>query len=264
MNLSIKLMRDRILDRKERLKRSSIKQMIINNYLNDNPYDRSIYKYFHIKSALENKICFDGIWEVTRDGFETRTNFGYDYDNEEITFIRHRIVKKGNHYNTNGTDLAKRHLEENREYLDQLLKVQRIIDSYYEMYKEGIEEELSKKDEKREKHLIDSSVEYDIKSIKKYILRYGDMGIALLTKWLNKLNDPNRSLDELLEEYLSDVNNAIIYYEAKQDEMYLDGVKSGINFERELLKRLVQYSPRAKKLESLYIIKKQRERGLKK
>jgi hypothetical protein len=262
MNLSIKLMRDRILNRKDRIRRTSIKQMIINNYLNDNPYDRSIYKYFHIKHALENKICSDDIWEVTKDGFEARTNFGYDYDNEEITFIRHRIVKKGNHYNTNGTDLANRHLEGNREYLDQLLKVQRIIDSYYEMYKEGIEKELAKEDKAREKRLIESSVAYDIKRTKKFILRYGDMGIALLTKWLNKLNDPNRTIEELLEEYLSDTNNAKIYYEAKGDKLYLEGKELGLEFEKELSKELEKYSPRGAKLKFAYLRKISHEKGV--
>ena len=262
MSIVSEFLKDQRLDRQERIKRREIKQMILNNCRNDDPQDRSINRYFHMRNDIVKQICSDNYWEETREGFETRTDFAFDYDNVEIVFVRHQIIKQGDQYTTNGSELAERHLQENEERLASLNKLDRIIYSYYEQYKEGIDEGL-KQVRTLDERTINGSVNFDLNDTNRYILRYGKIGLNLLIKWLNKLNDPHRSLEELLEEFLKDINDAKVYYESVQDHSYLEAVNSGRIFEKEMLRIMDLYSPRASKLYSLYLTKIRHEKGIK-
>ncbi len=261
MSLSSDLFKNQRLDREERIKKGEIKQMILNNYLNENRDEHYIYRLFNMRTELQEQICSNHYWEETREGFETRTDFAYDPDLVEITFVSHRIIKQDGEYTSDGTELSERHLKANRKALASLIKTDRIIDSYYKLYQEGIDRDL-KNVRTLSERTIDGAVNYDLRSIDTFLLTYRRIGLDLLIKWLNKLTEPNQSLDDLLEEFLNDVNNAVIIFETGQDSTYLDAVNKGKSLEKELMDIMDLYLPRAFKLHVLYNTKKRKLRGV--
>ncbi len=253
MSATNKLIKDKLANQRKQAEEDITYQTIIEQYLKEHPEDYSIYRYFKARKAFEDRIRFGGRWEKTKDGFESRTNFQYNYDANEITFDTNRIIIKGTEVHTNGTVIANRHVSEHKQDLESLIKVHTLINGLIARYKEEIDKRVSlyKKRDNHSKNLTEA-IYHETRHTKDFITRYGDMGIVQLIKWLNRLNDQNATLEELAEEFHRDINNAMIYFETGNHKGYQDGKTAGLKYEHTLLRVIERYSPRGKYLRDLY------------
>ena len=167
------------------------------------------------------------------------------FDTDKIGLLDNTIV-------TSGTD-AFHHVNRFRDELEALIKIEGLINSYYLQHKEEIDERV--KAELKRNSSFKKNIRFGIydenKHTKDYLNRYGDHGKRLLIKWLNRLNTTT-PIEELVEEFARDINNALTFFEITEDEGYKEGLKLGISFEGMLLKVIERYSARGEYFMSLY------------
>ncbi len=251
MSFTTRYIKERIANKKDLLTEQITDRLIIEYYLKDHPEDKSIYDILKSKEILIKRICNGSIWERTRNGFQRRKNYELD-EYDEITFDTDKIGLLDNTIVTSGTD-AFYHVNKFRDELEALIKVEGLINSYYLQHKEEIDERV--KAELKRNSSFKKNIRFGIydenKHTKDYLNRYGDHGKRLLIKWLNKLNTTT-PIEELVEEFTRDVNNALSFFEITEDEGYKEGLKMGISFEGMLLKVIERYSARGEYFMSLY------------
>ena len=206
----------------------------------------TILEKYRMKEDLENKISCNHTWEITKDGFENRSNYGYDEENQEITFERNIIYVNEKNCFTNNTNIAKAHFYNNRFWLSLLREINEEINQTVKQFEGIIKEQLKeiKEDDYYSEQHINESVYYADLFVKSFIADYGKLGRELLIKWLNRLNDSSKSYEELADEYLKDMNNAKIYFESYNHQKYLMGIEHGVKFDYILLRVIEKYSPR--------------------
>ena len=250
MSFTTRYIKERIANKKDLLSEQVKAHLITEYYFKDHPNDRSIYNVFKTRDALVQKISNGCIWERTKNGFVSRRNFALD-SLGEITFDVDKIVLSGNTIMTNGNN-AFMHVNKFHDDLDNLMKVEGLIASYYEQHKDEIDQRL-KAELKKNKGTknITYGVYDEAKHTKEYLIRYGDHGRKLLIKWLNRLNTTT-PIEELIAEFNRDVNNAITFFEIIEDEGFKKGVSMGISFEGMLLKVIERYSPRGELFMAMY------------
>ncbi len=210
--------------------------------------DFTISEKYRTKKFLEDKICCGHTWEITRDGFENRSNYSYDKDEQEITFDRNIIYVKEEKCFTNDTYLANAHLYNCKSWFSLLIEINEEINQTIKPYERIIKEELKVVDNDSyysEQHISDS-VYYSDLFVKHFISDYGKLGRQLLIKWLNRLNDSSISDEELADEYLNDMNNAKIYFESCNHQKYLREMEKSVKFDYILLRVIEKYSPRGR------------------
>ena len=216
--------------------------------------DPMILHEWRTKEYLKDKICYRNIWEQTKEGFENRSNYSYNQDNQEITFERNIIYINNNNCSTNGTFIANAHLYNCKSWFSLLIDINKEINQTVKPFKGIIKEQLEdiNKDYYYKDEHIKESIYYSDMFVKHFISDYGKIGRQLLIKWLNRLNDSSVSDEELADEYINDMSNAKIYFESCNHQKYLRETKRGIKFDYILLRVIEKYSPRGRYFGNTY------------
>lgn len=210
--------------------------------------DRSYNKYFHSREMLRDRICSSSRWEVTAYGFANRSDFRYDEEHKEITYTNNQIMKKGDGYITNGTKIANDHARKCREDLKALLKLEALIDRLYLEHKDEIDTKLAEHDKFKGIFVrpLNGPVDDEKKRLDDFIKSYGNVGLELLIKWLNRLNEPSINIKTLVREYINDVNVAKEYFVTTNNEAYRNSITYNRPFEGLVLSIISTYHPRGR------------------
>ncbi len=231
-----------------------IRMGIIHEHLDESPHDISIYKYFDQHRILAKAICIDNRWEPSYNGFVTRTNFKYDEEAKEITFDTHKITKHGNSYFHDGSNEAIERLTTHKGDFEVLAGLDEIIARYYHMYQDKVDAGVEKGMQFigiMHPNLFEIRLDFAKNHNEMFFMYFGNIGIELLVRWLNKLNEPF-NIETLVEEFKNDVDKAQENLELSEDPEYLNSKRMHINFTRVLLGVINRYSPRGKELSSTY------------
>lgn len=255
MASSIRLIKDRMANKKALFKKESIEKVLINLLKS-----KTLIDYLNIKRAIIEQICSNNTWEQTKDGFETRTDFKYDEKEKDISFTRHIITLKDGIVKSNGTPLAEQHLTTYQKQLETLIKIDEYFNKCYASNQAEVDKMLGSSTSSKKKNLSEE-IYYENRHTNNYLNNYGSIGKDLLLKWLNKLSEQDLSIEELTEEFINDINNIKAYFEITKNQQYLRLEKNGISFEYTLLKVIKRYSPRGTKLSEEYT-KRLEKRGL--
>lgn len=242
--------RSKELDKREMSKQDRIYKVLAGNCL-DGKLDEYFPNFnFSIgrKEQIEYNIKSSYGWERTSNGFEYRNNFRFDESGKEILFDRYFVTKSKDKFESDGSEISYDFLKKNSRILKSLIKIYQIYDILSQQFESDIKQELDVM-EKRwklhgENYRIDENVLAKLSHTNRYFIIYGELGKRILIKWLNELSDPQKSMDELLEKFINDINDANAYFNEHLDEEYLKNYK----FEYVLLNELMQYSPRGEVL----------------
>ena len=211
-------------------------------------FDFSISKKEQIEYSVQS-VCG---WERTSNGFEYRNNFRFDPSGKDIFFDRYFVTRSNDKFESDGTTISENFIKNNSKVLESLAKMHQLYDALSQRFESDIKHELDVMEKNWQFHggnfRIDEKAYSDIRHTNMYLNIYGNLGKKMLIKWLNKLSDTQKSMDELLVEFNNDVNDANIYFKEHIDEKYFKSYK----FEYVLLIELMQYSPRGKILRWMY------------
>ena len=207
-----------------------------NLYLKEFPDGYANLACFSQKSQMEKMFQEQYGWERTVNGFEKRTDFEIDETNaNEISFITHTISKVDGKYVALGNSkLAKKFILEHLEDFNDLVCVEAEIDSFYHRYIASINLELSKELERR--LLLEDDMEYVryyVRHIHDFANKFGDKGMKMLVRWLNRLTD-DEDIDSLITEFLSDVENMAIWLNVYYEDNPFECVKIGPYLAKEI------------------------------
>lgn len=254
MSSSTDLFKNKFENKKSKKEDYIIYKMLFNGCYKLHLFNPMILHDWRTIEYLKDKICYRNVWEETKDGFENRSNYSYDKDEQEITFDRNIIYLKEGKCFTNNTNLANAHLYNCKSWFSLLIEINEEINQTIKPYEGIIKEELKVVDNDSyylEQHISDS-VYYSDLFVKHFISDYGKLGRQLLIKWLNRLNDSSISDEELADEYLNDMNNAKIYFESCNHQKYLREMERGVKFDYILLRVIEKYSPRGRYFGNTY------------
>ena len=256
MSVLQELMKEKRETRLENTRDRHIYFGIVHAYLDEHPNDLSIYDCFRQQNALANIVSNDHRWEPFYGGFLTRTNFAYDEETKEITFDEHRITKaKDGSYVPDQSKLSIEHVNNHIGDFTALAKVDEIIARYYERYSNKIDDGLNKSMNffrNFREHELELQTYYANEHNKLFFNYYGIIGRELLIKWLNRLNDPNATIEELATEFRNDVATAELYLEAQEFPGYKKAKAHHLEMSSVLFRVLDRYSPRASHLKNAY------------
>ena len=204
------------------------------------------------KEQIEYNIKSSYGWERTSNGFEYRNNFHLAENGKDIVFDRYFITKSDDEFESDESKISDNFLKDHSRILKSLMKIYQVYDVLSQKFESDIKQELDVI-EKRWKLLggnyrIEESVLSKLRHTNTYFFIYGELGKRLLIKWLNELSDTQKSMDELLEKFINDINDANAYFNEHLDEKYLKNYK----FEYVLLNELKHYSPRGEVLRWMY------------
>lgn len=233
----------------EQRKDRYIRTGIIQAYLDENPHDLSIYRCFNYQRELTSVICDEHYWEPIATGFVYRDNFKYDPVNFEITFDSHRIQKaKDGWYTPDLSEVSRSYFNEHFGDFTALSKADEIIAKYHSKYQKRVDKGLDIAMEffnTFRPDLLDQQIHLANSQNEMFLLYYGEVGINLLVKWLNRLND-DIYIENLITEFKMDIKLAKTHMETL-DNHYYNNIKSvPIEFENRLLRMIERYSPRGK------------------
>ena len=247
--------RGRELDKMEISKQDRIYMVLAGKCL-DGKLDECLPNFnFSIskKEQIEYSIQSLYGWERTSNGFEFRSNFRLAENGKDIVFDRYFIIKSDDKFESDGSEISDTFIKDNSEILEQLMKIYQVYDALSQQFESDIKQELDVMEKRWEFHggnsrIIDEKTYLNLRHTNMYFYIYGELGKRILIKWLNELSDTQKSIDELLEKFTNDINDANTYFNEHLDEKYLKNYK----FEYVLLMELMQYSPRGKVLRGMY------------
>ena len=238
----------------EQNKERYIRMSITNAYLDEHPHDHSINRVFHAQRKSVDEICEDHLWEPSSDGFVSRSNFRFDLSTFEITFDTHKITKQDGEYTPDESPVALERWSSHIKEFSTLAALDDIIAEYHSKYQKRVDDGLdiamnfynTFRPDRLEKRI---AIE---KSLDEYFLRYyGEVGISLLVRWLNKLNEPSE-VESFLDQFKKEVNDAIEYMESTNNPNYLRSVKHKHDFATDLLRAIARYSRRGRDFSQAY------------
>ena len=250
----------------DRIRNKYIKMGVTKAYMEEHPYDSSIFNYFRQKRLLTEAICIDNRWEPTYNGFVTRTNYRFDHVDGEIKYDTHRITKQGEEYVPDHTEEALVLFINNKGNLKALAKAEEKITKYYERYKEKVDDSLDigmKYFSTFTPDLLEKKLPIAERDNNMFYELFGDIGIYFLIKWLNRLNAPY-TIEKLVEEFIVDINKAQEFLEIREDPNYLRSKRCNIDFIKCFFRVLERYSPRGESLRKAYKKVLEEQKGLKK
>lgn len=224
-------------------------------YADDYGHDFSIYECFRNHRLILEKILADHCWEPAADGFVTRTNFRYDQDSNEIIFDTHKITKEGDKYVPDLTRPAIEKIVSQKKDFIALAEADKAIAKLYSRYQTRVDDGLERVIEffrNFPPYQVEPQIEYAKNHNQLFFDSYGQVGISLLIRWLNKLSNPFSNTTNLLEEFTKEVNGTKSYLEVKEDPNYLRSKSNHLEFEDVLLRVIERYSPKGEYLSSSY------------
>lgn len=211
-------------------------------------FDFSISK----KEQIEYSVQSIYGWERTSNGFEYRNNFHFDESGKDIFFDRYFITRSNDKFESDGTIISESFIKNNSGFLRSLLEIYQVYDVLSQQFESDIKHELDRMERNWQflggNFRIDEKAYSYTRHTNMYLNIYGELGKKMLIKWLNELSDTQKSIDELLEEFNNDINDANIYFKEYINKKNLKNYK----FEYVLLIELMQYSPRGKVLRWMY------------
>mgnify|MGYP003571428225 CR=1 FL=1 len=249
MSFTQNFFENKSLDNRKLWVERQIEYLIANTYLKENPDDYLVSNLLS-KKDLEYDIQYLYGWERTPNGFEYRCNFQFDEESQNIVFDRNIIIKSNDGFVSDGSKNSDLFIREHAKELETLKNTYKIFDKLYLHY----ESTLNKEIESLKRHMQMGEFRiHDVAYSKnnhahKFLQIYGELGQKLLIKWLNKLNDTEKSMDILLEEFANDIDKANKYFEYNLDEKYLRIFK----FEYALLQELENFSTRGRYFKLAY------------
>ena len=238
----------------EHTKDRYIRTGIINAHLDNHPHDYSIYRVFSTQRKLVDEICKDHLWEPSYDGFVSRSNYKFDLSSFEITFDTHKITKQGDKYIPDKSPEALERWSSHIKEFNTLSAADDLIETYYSRYQKRVDEGLDiamKFFNTFQPDRLETRIAVERRLNESFISFYGEVGINLLVRWLNKLNEPYE-VESILEQFKKEVNDAIEYMESMRNSNYLRSIKYNHDFTTELLRAIERYSPRGRYLRDAY------------
>jgi len=238
---------------------------IIQYYLNEHSNDYSIYDLLEKRKGISETICSDGRWKPFIKGYLTRTDYRYDENSKEIVFTTNRIVKNEGYYVSDGSNISKRQLDiYGKEFLT-LSQLDVLTFKYYYKNKEKIDENLNSTNayDRTKEDIIINEINEKKELVDLYFNSYGDIGKNILVKWLNRLNELDTNIDELLSEFNNDVKLAKTSLNSIDNINYSNIRKKHIELEDMLLDILAIYSIRGEQFRREYKQKLSQQRLLK-
>ena len=231
-----------------------INDEIVSIYLKEHEGDRSINKYFHARNMLRERICANSRWEVTSFGFENRSDFSYNEETKEITYTSNRIMKRGDGFITNGTKIADDHERKCKEDLKALLKAEELINKLYLEHQEEIDKKLREHDKFNGVFVrpLNGPVNDEKKRIEDFIKDYGEIGLGVLIKWLNRLNEPSTNIKTLVKDFINDITTAKEYFVVTDNQAYRNSIIYSRPFEGLIMSLLSTYHPRGRVFNDTY------------
>ena len=243
--------------RKQALSDRDFDETLIYNFLEPYPEKQIEYKkQYLLRKQLSEAICENHTWEETLYGYELRTDYSYSEEEQDLTFKKHIIFVRGINFGTNGTDIAEAHLRKHQQELALLPDIDKqteqykvtFLDQYDPQWKKR---ELGRKITNASYHLL-TRISNEQRELANYIYLFGNTGKVLLVKWLNRLTDPDASLEELLEEFINDTNIAKETFAIEEDVCEPEEKEFYQSYEGYLLKLLEIHSPKGKYLSKAY------------
>ena len=247
--------------RKQALSDRDFDETLIYNFLESSPEKQLEYKkQYQLRKQLNEAICENHTWEETLYGYELRTDYNYSEEEQDLTFKKHIIFVRGINFGTNGTDIAEAHLRKHQQELALLPDIDKLTEQYkiafFDQYDpEWKRREVERKITNSQYHLL-SRISYEQRELANYIYLFGNTGKVLLVKWLNRLTDPNATLEELLEELINDINIAKERFALEEDPEKTEYYQEYAGY---LLKLLEIHSPKGKYLSKAYYKAKNKE-----
>ena len=123
MSNSTDLFKNKFENKKSKQEDYITYKMLFNGCYNLHLFNPTILHDWRTMEYLKDKICYRNVWEETKDGFENRSNYNYDEDNQEITFDRNIIYVNEGEFFTNDTNLANAHLYNCKSWLSLLIEI---------------------------------------------------------------------------------------------------------------------------------------------
>lgn len=186
-----------IIENENFFKKQAIDEAIIAaRYEKEYPDDKSLSICLENKSDVINIMRKKYAWARIPEGFEYRDNFRFDHENSLIIFDRHKIVRDKDGVFVALDRTGKRFIDSHLQLFDVLEKSQMIIDNVI----------LKCKDE-----ILTNSTEAvtyndDIMTMLEKLFKVNSKMISSTVKWLNKLNEIDKSIDTLTSEFTNDNN----------------------------------------------------------
>ena len=219
-----------------------LNNLCVKRYEEKYPGDDSLRRLYNILHYHSNQLSDKYAWKLVPNGFEFYDNYQFDKKNKEFTYDIHLIAF------------------ENGEYVPKDKAAATFFDTHLQLIDilEDTWEQTSSKNSEFQDDVIadgDKSEHEDnilkmVNHVRKKLNEIADDDrypyVAFIGKWLNRLNDTNASIDELVMEFFDDLSDVsdFLYRKYAYDYAY-DENKVMINeFKRDVLELLEFYNPR--------------------
>ena len=210
---------------------------IVGGYEKTHPEDNSIYKPFWTKNGAEENICENFTWDRVEEGFVHRSDFSYEPESRTISYSTNRIIKKDNHYVSDGSELSNKHFEKHQKDFAALEKAEELIDCYRKEYQGSVDRGLDYVYHSLYFHRGSRATNIDLKTsfLNHYLHLYKRTGADFLTSWLNRVNDPANTIETLVDELHQEIQDMTEFFTAVGEESFVLSEKNSWTFEQRVI-----------------------------